>query len=243
MNARVRESLPGWVALLAVAALAWRRTLADAHAMGDAPGTMGMPFVPFLAMWVPMMAAMMLPAITPVATLWTRSIVREPRPAQRLARLLLFAAGYLLVWSAAGALAFVLMRPVERGLETGMYTSRVAAAVIFALAGLYQLSPLREACLAKCRSPMTFLGVATAGPAALRDLRAGAIHGAWCLACCWALMAVLALVGLMNVTAMVALAVFIFVEKTTRYGVPAGRFAGLAMLAAAVFSLVTPSFG
>jgi len=76
--------------------------------------------------------------------------------------------------------------------------------------------------------------MATSGPKALRDLRAGALHGAWCLACCWSLMAVLALVGLMNVAAMVGLAVFIFVEKTTRFGVPAGRVAGVLMIAAAV---------
>jgi predicted metal-binding membrane protein len=105
--------------------------------------------------------------------------------------------------------------------------------VVFALAGLYQLSPLREACLARCTSPMALLGVATSGRAQLRDLRAGTLHGAWCLACCWALMAVLALVGLMNVAAMAVLAVFIFVEKTTRYGVVAGRVAGVLMLVAA----------
>lgn len=237
MNAAARESLPGWIALLVVAALAWRRTLADAAMMGDAPGTMGMPLVPFLAMWVPMMAAMMLPAITPVATLWAGSIAREPRAGGRVARLLLFAAGYLVVWGAAGALAFLLMRPVEHGLASGIYSARSAAAMIFALAGLYQLSPLREACLARCRSPIAVLGRVTAGPAALRDLRAGALHGAWCLGCCWALMAVLALVGLMNVAAMVAMAVFIFVEKTTRHGIAAGRVAGVLMLAAAAATL------
>ncbi len=232
MKMAAREALPGWIALLVVAALAWRRTLADAAMMGDAPGTMGMPLIAFLAMWAPMMAAMMLPAITPVATLWARSISREPRSFERVTRLLLFSAGYLVAWGAAGALAFVLMRPIERGLASGIYSARSAAAMIFALAGLYQLSPLREACLARCRSPMTVLGRVTAGPRALRDLRAGALHGAWCLGCCWALMAVLALVGLMNVAAMVAMAVFIFIEKTTRYGVPAGRLAGILMLAA-----------
>jgi predicted metal-binding membrane protein len=237
VNRGAREALPGWIALLVVSALAWARTLADAAAMGDAPGTMGMPLVPFIVMWVPMMAAMMLPAITPVASLWARSIAREPHQAERILRLMLFALGYLLIWTAAGVLAFALMRPIEQGLAAGIFEARTAATVIFALAGIYQLSPLREACLGKCRSPMTVLGIVTAGPAMLRDLRAGARHGAWCLACCWSLMAVLALVGLMNVAAMVALAVFIFVEKTTRFGVPAGRLAGLAMLAAAIATL------
>jgi predicted metal-binding membrane protein len=233
VNAAAREALPGWVALLAVAALAWRRTLADAAMMGDAPGTMGMPLLPFLAMWVPMMAAMMLPAITPAATLWVRSIARSDSGFGRLVRLVAFAGGYLVVWSAAGLLAFALMRPVERMLDAGLASGRTIAAVVFALAGLYQLSPLREACLARCTSPMALLGVATSGRAQLRDLRAGTLHGAWCLACCWALMAVLALVGLMNVAAMAVLAVFIFVEKTTRYGVVAGRVAGVLMLVAA----------
>ena len=238
MRAAAREALPGWIALLIVAALAWRRTLSDAAMMGDAPGTMGMPLVPFLEMWVPMMAAMMLPAIAPVATLWSRAIMRAPRAMERLARLALFATGYLVVWSAAGLAAFAVMRPIEQSMHAGFFTTRTAGGVIFALAGLYQLSPLREACLAKCRSPLTILGIATSGPALLRDLRAGALHGAWCLACCWALMAVLALVGLMNVAAMVALAVFIFTEKTTRFGGPAGRVAGVMMLFAAVAALV-----
>jgi predicted metal-binding membrane protein len=233
VKAAAREALPGWIALLVVAALAWRRTLADAAMMGDAPGTMGMPLVPFLVMWVPMMAAMMLPAITPAGTLWVRSIARAESRVRRLARLVTFAGGYLAVWAAAGVLAFALMRPVERMLATGMASGRTVAAVVFALAGVYQLSPLREACLAHCTSPMALMGVATSGTARLRDLRAGALHGAWCLACCWALMAVLSLVGLMNVAAMVALAAFIFVEKTTRYGVVAGRVAGILMLVAA----------
>ena len=238
MKTAAREALPGWIALLIVAALAWRRTLADAATMGDAPGTMGMPLVPFLEMWVPTMAAMMLPAIAPVAILWSRSIALTPGIPVRVLRLGLFAFGYLLVWSAAGLAAFGIMRPIESGLETGLFSARATAIAIFALAGAYQLSPLREACLAKCRSPFTVLGIATSGPRRLRDLRAGAIHGAWCLACCWALMAVLALVGLMNVAAMVVLAMFIFVEKTTAFGVPAGRAAGLLMLAAAAGSLM-----
>jgi predicted metal-binding membrane protein len=238
MRAAAREALPGWIALLIVAALAWRRTLADAALMGDAPGTMGMPLLPFLEMWVPMMAAMMLPAIAPVAILWSRSIARTAQPAARILRLVLFAGGYMLVWSVAGLLAFLLMRPIEASLDAGLYPARMAAVAIFALAGIYQLSPLREACLAKCRSPVTVLSVATAGPRPLRDLRAGALHGAWCLACCWSLMAVLALVGLMNVLAMVGFAAFIFVEKTTRYGVSVGRAAGVLMLLAAVATLL-----
>jgi len=242
VNADAREALPGWIALLVAAAFAWRRTLADAAVMGHAPGTMGMSLVPFLAMWVPMMAAMMLPAIAPAGMLWARSIARARNGGDRLGRLAEFAGGYLAVWSAAGVLAFVLMRPIERVLDAGLVSGRTVAAAVFALAGAYQLSPLREACLAHCTSPTALLGVATSGPARLRDLRAGALHGAWCLACCWALMAVLALVGLMNVAAMVVLAVFIFIEKTTRYGVAAGRLAGVLMLVAAgaVLAGVTP---
>ena len=110
---------------------------------------------------------------------------------------------------------------------------------VLIVAGLYQLSPLREDCLAKCRSPMSVLAVVTAGPALLRDLRAGALHGAWCLACCWSLMAILALLGLMNVTAMVVLAVFVFAEKTSRFGVAAGRVAGFLMLMAAALTAVS----
>jgi predicted metal-binding membrane protein len=237
VNGSTREALPGWIALLLVAALAWQWTLTDAAAMGNAPGTMGMPFGPFLAMWLPMMTAMMLPAIAPVATVWVRCVARQAGALHRMSRLALFGLGYLVVWTSAGVAAFALMRPVEIGIDRGLYSAQSASAAVFALAGLYQLSALREACLSKCRSPATVLGLATAGPAPLRDLRAGALHGAWCLACCWSLMAVLALVGLMNVAAMAILAAFIFAEKTTRFGVPAGRLAGLVMLAAAAVSL------
>lgn len=240
MSPRTREALPGWIALLILAVLAWRRTLADAATMSDAPGTMGMPLAPFLGMWIPMMAAMMLPAIAPVAILWSRTIARTAAPAARIARLTLFAAGYLAVWSAAGLVAYAVMRPIEDGLDAGLYSSRAAAVAIFSLSGAYQLSPWREACLAKCRSPITVLGVATSGRPLLRDLRAGALHGTWCLACCWALMAVLALVGLMNVPLMVLLAALIFLEKTTPYGVPAGRIAGVLMLVAAAARAFVP---
>jgi predicted metal-binding membrane protein len=153
-------------------------------------------------------------------------------------RLLLFAAGYLLVWAGAGALAFALMRPIEIGLQAGVFSARSVAARLPPRSTPRFTPPPRAARFRSSRSPSTVLGVVTAGPAVLRDLRAGAVHGAWCLACCWSLMAVLALVGLMNVAAMVLLAIFIFIEKTTRFGVSAGRLAGALMLAGAFASAV-----
>jgi predicted metal-binding membrane protein len=117
----------------------------------------------------------------------------------------------------------------------------VTAVVIFAACGLYQLTPVKGRCLARCRSPF---GLALKfgsyrGPA--RDLCVGVYHGAYCLACCWALMALLIAFGLMNVTAMVVLALIVLLEKAGPWGVPLSRVLGVAALALAVAVVFDPA--
>ena len=230
-----RESAPGALALGLLALWAWSGTLADSRMMGNAPGTMGMPFVPFVAMWALMMTAMMTPAITPVAMLWALNISRTATPAVRTLRLSVFVGGYLLAWAASGSLAWFVMSSIESWLGPRPHLMKPAAVTVFALAGLYQLSPWKQTCLSHCRSPLTLVAQYASLRHPLRDLHAGLHHGLYCLGCCWALMAVLATVGLMNVPAMVALTVLIFMEKMLPNAWRLPQLVGLALLGVAAW--------
>ena len=230
-----RESAPGAVALGLLAVWAWIGTLADARMMGSASGTMGMPFVPFLAMWALMMTAMMTPAITPVAMLWALHISHNATSIVRTLRLSVFVAGYLLAWSASGSLAWFLMSGVESWLAPRPQLLKPAAIAVFALAGVYQMTPWKQTCLAHCRSPLTLVAQYASLRHPLRDLHAGLHHGLYCLGCCWALMAVLATVGLMNIAAMVALTVLIFMEKMVPMKWRLPQLVGLAFIAIAAW--------
>ena len=133
--------------------------------------------------------------------------------------------GYLGVWAAAGLPAFGLAWLA--GWLTGRHpgAAHIAAVAVFAVAGAYQLSRLKDRCLAKCRSPLGLLLHYGSYRGRFRDLRVGAHHGGYCLGCCWALMVILIAVGVMNVAAMVGLAALVLIEKTWTWG-PAARSAG-----------------
>jgi predicted metal-binding membrane protein len=213
--------------LLIAAAGAWAATVAIARGMAGMTGTMGLGLALFVPMWTLMMAAMMLPSVTPLATLYART---NPRAAQ-VGGLVL---GYLAVWAAAGLPAYGLAWLA--GWLTGGHpgAAHAAAVAVFAVVGAYQLSPLKDRCLAHCRSPLALLLHYGSYRGKARDLRVGAHHGGYCLGCCWALMLVLIAVGVMNVAAMVGLAALVLAEKTWSRGVAAGRLAGVAALALAV---------
>jgi predicted metal-binding membrane protein len=202
----------GLVALLvALAAVCWWATVSRMAGMDAAPGaelgTLGW----FAATWVLMMAAMMFPATSPTVALYAR-MTRT----RGVSRPLVFAAAYLLVWAAAGLAAFGVDALVRRawggslGWEGGGHW--LAAAVV-GVAAIYELTPLKNVCLARCRSPLGFL------LGSWRDgrggaLRMGAQHAAWCVGCCWALMAALFALGVMSLTWMAVVAALITVEKT-----------------------------
>jgi len=213
--------------LLIAAASAWAATIAIARGMAGMTGTMGLGLALFVPMWTLMMAAMMLPSVTPLATLYART---NPR-AMQIGGLVL---GYLAVWAAAGLPAYGLAWLA--GWLTGGHpgAAHIAAVAVFAVVGAYQLSPLKDRCLAHCRSPLALLLHYGSYRGKARDLRVGAHHGGYCLGCCWALMLVLIAVGVMNVAAMVGLAALVLVEKTWSRGVAVGRLAGMAALALAL---------
>jgi len=179
--------------------------------------------------WTLMMAAMMLPSVTPTASLYAKTV-----RGNRTLRIAGLTAGYLGAWAAAGLPAYGLAWLAGWLAGSQPNAARVLAAVLFAGCGVYQLSSLKDRCLAHCRSPLSLLLHYGSYRGRFRDLRAGAHHGLFCLGCCWGLMVILVAVGLMNVAAMVGLAAVILIEKVFSWGPAAGRLAGVAALALAV---------
>jgi predicted metal-binding membrane protein len=226
---------PQHVAMLCVAALAWAGVIAFARDMGNGAGTMGMSFGEFIAMWTLMMTAMMLPAVAPVATLYQRTF-----RSNRVPRSLLFVGGYLAVWSAVGVPAYGLLRLVDDHALEGSSTTRAVAVAVLAIAGVYQLTPLKAICLRHCRSPLGQLlhYGNMKGPA--RDLKVALHHAGFCLGCCWALMALFVAFGVMNVWAMLGLAALVVSEKLSRHGETVGRVAGAALIVLAILVATSP---
>jgi predicted metal-binding membrane protein len=229
---RLNRGLGG--ALLALAAAAWYLLVAQSSAMGMA---MSISIPVYLGIWVTMLAAMMLPATAPLAVAYGR--VAQARGGGRLAALP-FSAGYMLLWTAAGLLPLAVFI-WTRGAVAGMTASplgHLALAGVLALAGLYQLSPLKGACLRACRSPLGFVMHHNFDSGAVGGLLAGASHGAFCLGCCWALMAVLTVAGLMSLPWMAVLAVLILAEKNWSHGLGLSRVAGVGMVLSGILVAV-----
>lgn len=226
---------PYGVAMLGVAALAWAGVVAYARHMGNGVGTMGLSLVEFVPMWSLMMTAMMLPAVSPVASLYLRTI-----NANRAQRLTMFVGGYLLVWSVVGIPAYVALRVVDHHLTDSDVGMRILAAVLLAAAGLYQLTPLKGVCLRHCRSPLGQLLRYGNVKGRARDLKVALHHAAFCLGCCWALMTLFVAFGVMNVWAMLGLAAIVVSEKVLRQGEAIGRLAGAAFLVVALSVAASP---
>jgi predicted metal-binding membrane protein len=190
-------------------------------------------------MWAVMMVAMMVPSATPMILAFltvnqSRSVTNRP-----LVPVGIFLLGYLAVWSAYSAVATL----AEWGLHQAALLSTTMAATSPALngglliaAGVFQLTPLKRACLKNCRSPLSFL------MSEWRDGAAGAFvmglrHGTYCLGCCWILMALLFVAGVMNLFWVAVIAVLVMAEKILSKGELLGRIAGLALVAAGVMSI------
>jgi predicted metal-binding membrane protein len=221
--------------LLILAAGAWVATIALARGMAGMAGTMGLGLALFVPVWTLMMAAMMLPSVAPTASLYARTV-----QSNRAVRITGLVVGYLAVWALAGVPAFGLAWLA--GWLTGKHpgAAHIMAVAVFAAVGIYQLSSLKDRCLAHCRSPLGLLLHYGSYRGRSRDLRVGVHHGGYCLGCCWALMLILIVVGVMNIAAMVGLAALVLVEKLWRWGPAAGRVAGVTALALAVATIWVP---
>jgi predicted metal-binding membrane protein len=223
------------IVMLGVGALAWAGVIAYARHMGNGVGTMGIPFVEFMGMWSLMMTAMMLPAVAPVASLVIRTI-----GSNRARRLILFGGGYLIVWAAAGIPAYLALRIVDDQVAGHPTVMRTIAVVVLAVAGVYQLTPLKAVCLRHCRSPLGQLLHYGNIKGRTRDLKIALHHAGFCLGCCWALMLLFVAFGVMNVWAMLGLAVIVVSEKLSRHGAIVSRVAGVVFIALAVLVAASP---
>ena len=235
-----REQLAAIAALVAIVVLAWLALLAmPAHGM--AHGWSARYFGAMLVMWALMMAAMMLPSAAPMVLLHARISGERDSP-QALSANASFVLGYVAVWALFSVGATLLQWGLsEAALLSPMMqaTSRTLAAGLLIAAGLYQWTPLKQSCLTRCRSPLEFV------MSHWRAGRRGAFvmgtqHGAYCVGCCWVLMLLLFVGGVMNLAWIAALAAFVLVEKLAPGGHWAGRVAGLALVAWGLFELAMP---
>lgn len=224
------------VVLFALAGAAWWWTVQQMRGMDDGPWTGLGTFGWFLGVWVVMMAAMMFPSVAPTIALYARmSGTSRLKP-------LVFTAGYLLTWLGAGVVAFLIGLAASRAAGGGLAwdrAGRVVAGGMLILAAGYELTPLKNVCLGKCRSPLgTLLGSWRGGCSGA--LRMGAKNGAWCVGCCWALMASLFALGVMSVTWMAIVAGFIAVEKILPWRRTATYGTASVLLALGVLVLAAP---
>ena len=225
-------------------------------AAGTAGSTMSgmatvMPWTPGYAvlmfyMWWIMMIAMMLPSAAPTVLLYALvNRKAEARPASAARQpwsAAAFTAGYLAAWAGFSAIAVSLQWTFERtGLRSPMMlntTSRIMAGSILLLAGLYQFTPLKEACLRHCRGPIQFLSQ-TWRPGIGGAFAMGLHHGAYCLGCCWGLMAILFFGGIMNLYWIIGLAAIVLIEKLAPAGLQFGKLLGVGLAAWGAWFLVT----
>jgi predicted metal-binding membrane protein len=216
--------------LLVVAAAAWTFTV---H-MGS--GSTGMSAAAFVGSWVVMMVAMMLPAVAPVVGLYALAARRNV-----VAAVPVFLGGYLVVWAASSVPAYAVSRVVSDPLMMGRpWVARLTGGTLIAAAA-YQLTPLKAACLAHCRSPLSFFLARTRGLARPRAaFAAGVGHGLYCLGCCWALMAVLVVLGGMQLGWALALALVISLEKLAPWGAVVARGVALGAAGLGIALLVAP---
>jgi predicted metal-binding membrane protein len=223
------------VLLFALAGLAWWSTADRMAGMDAGPGTDLGTLGWFLGVWLVMMAAMMFPSVAPTVALYSQ-MTRE----RGLSRPLLFTGGYLVVWGAAGVVGYGLFKLGDSLLGGDLAWDAAGQWLvggILVVAATYELTPLKEACLGKCRSPLGFLiGAWRDGPGGALEM--GARHAAWCVGCCWALMAALFALGVMSLAWMAFVAALIALEKTLPWGrvVTWGTAGVLVLLAVAVLA-------
>jgi predicted metal-binding membrane protein len=184
------------------------------------------------------MVAMMFPSVAPM-TLAFASVTRSR--GEGIIPTVVFVLGYLLVWTAAGLVPLGVLAVLNQvWMSPPSWLPRLGGAVIV-VAGIYQFTPLKDVCLRACRSPLGFILSHNFGGGPVAAVRAGASHGLYCLGCCWALMAVLAVLGLMNIAWMALFAVVFFVEKNVRRGELLPRLVGAVCVAGGLVVIALPS--
>ena len=233
--------------LAAIASLSWSYTILVASmSSGDMAGAasqMAMPqdqpwsgvdFLLMFAMWMVMMVAMMLPSAAPMILLFASANRKRQHPQAPYLHLhtLLFASSYVVVWAGFAVIAALANWALQsRGFMTSMMGSALPlwGGGLLIAAGLYQFTPLKFACLNKCRSPLAFL-MSEWREGRLGTFVMGLRHGMYCVLCCWALMALLFVLGVMNLAWIALLATFVLIEKLATSGPWFSRASGLLLI-------------
>jgi predicted metal-binding membrane protein len=233
-----RTNLLVVIALLMVCMPAWFSTIVRAGSMKDmvmglgqiggrARGDMSPNL--FLVMWVTMMTAMMLPTIAPIVL---THLALTRRQGRGFYPTIVFTAGYLAVWSLIGVLPLIAYRafaPLTDDAARSHWLSALAGSILL-FAGAYQFSLWKRLCFDRCQSPVAFIASHNFSGGALSALRAGVVHGLFCLGCCWALTSVLLVVGLMNLLWMAGIFVLFFVERSWKHGLAVTQTAGVGLM-------------
>ena len=245
--------------LLLVAALAWAYLISMALDMGgmemtddlNAMGAMGAvagqmkPWtvadgILMFVMWAIMMLAMMLPSAAPMILIFARVNRYQRDKGNAFVPTIIFTGGYVIVW----ILFSIIATAAQWGLQYAtllspamVSTSVYLGGALFIAAGIYQWTPLKQACLKHCRSPLEFI-MHYWRPGTGGALRMGLEHGAFCLGCCWSVMALLFIGGVMNLIWVAVITIFVAVEKIFPQGPWIGRVAGCAMIAVGIFIMV-----
>ena len=232
-----------------MAAVAWYLTARQATGMGSMAtglaqvgvlmaGSIAAPL--FMAMWLGMMAAMMLPAVAPMVL--TYRLVTSRRGEGWLPTAA-FVVGYIAVWFVIGLVPLAIYLGFSNLAASSSVAKWLPAAsgAILVIAGLYQFTPLKAVCLRACRGPLSFVLSHDFGGGSRSGFWAGLTHGAYCLGCCWALMTVLIVVGLMNLIWMAGLAVIFALEKNWSHGVGFDRVVGAALVLLGLTVLIDPN--
>lgn len=239
---RERNLILAALLLLAAAAwalLVWQAGNAEEHTMSL---TMGLSAPLFLAVWVAMMVAMMFPTAAPMILTFARVYEGKRQGGQSFVPTWVFVGAYLAIWTLFGALAYAAAVGVQALAASSMWLMEHAAQLggaTLVLAGLYQLSPLKDACLAKCRTPLDFV-LNHWRDGYLGALAMGLEHGAYCLGCCWLLFVILFPLGIMNVAAMAVITLLIFAEKSLPVGRRVAQAAAVVLIVYGAFVLVVP---
>ena len=195
--------------------------------------TMGMSALIFMTMWVVMMVAMMFPTAAPMILTFSRVHATKRERGRSFVPTWVFVAGYLVIWTIFGFIAYGLalgVEALERQVTWLAENTSIIAGIVLIIAGIYQLTPLKYACLTKCRTPFQFIFKSW------RDgysgsFRMGLEHGLYCVGCCWLLFVILFPLGVMNVAAMALITLLIFAEKSLPVGRRVSQVASLALIA------------
>jgi predicted metal-binding membrane protein len=218
--------------LLVLALVGWAVTDGRMNGMDAGPGTDLGTFGFYITTWVVMMSAMMFPSIAPMVLMYARIEAgrREQGKSAPAGATAVFVGGYLITWAAAGLVGYLIFE-LGRSLSIDLFSwdrgGPYLAGGVILLAAVYQLTPLKDVCLRKCRNPMMFL-LTSWRSGREGALRMGIEHGAWCVGCCWALMAALFALGVMSIGWMAFIAALIAIEKLVPWKAVANR--GVAVL-------------